>query len=93
MNGTNASTGQESGDGVPGHGHVNGDGVTLFDSHTLEDVGYAAHLTEKLSKGDFTTFTRFIGLVDDCSLFRGNIREFTIKDGKVRRMRSWMKLL
>jgi len=69
VDGTDTSAGEESGNGVPGHWHVDGDGVALFDSHILEDICYAANFTEKLGIGDFAAFIRLIGLVYDCSLF------------------------
>jgi len=69
VNGTDTSAGKESGNGVPGHGHVDGNGVALLDSHTLEDIGDAANFTEKLGVGDFAAVIWLVGLVDDCSLF------------------------
>ena len=68
MNGTDTRAGKESGNGVPGHWHVNRDGVALLNSHTLEDIGNAANFAEKLSVGDFATLIRLIGLVDDRGL-------------------------
>lgn len=76
MDGTDTSTGEEGGNGVPGHWHVDGDGITLPDPHTLEDIGNAADFAEKLSIGDFATLTRLIGLVDDCSLFDRDVSDF-----------------
>jgi len=79
MDGTDTSAGEESGNGLPGHWHVDGDGVTLLDSHILEDIGYAANFTKELSIGDFAAFILLIGLVDDCSLLRENLGESTIE--------------
>ena len=73
VDGTDTSASQESGNSVPGHRHVDGDGVTLLDSHRLEDVGYTANFAEKLSIGDFAAFARLIGFVDDCGLVRGRV--------------------
>jgi hypothetical protein len=73
VNGTDTSAGKESGNSMPSHGHVDGDCVTLLDPHALEDVGYAANFTQQLSIGDFTALTRLVCLVDNCSLFRGNL--------------------
>jgi hypothetical protein len=70
MDGTDTSAGQESGNSVPGHGHVDGDGVALLDSHSFQDVSHAANFAEKLSVGDFAAFARFIGFVDDCGLLK-----------------------
>ena len=69
MNSTDASAGKESGNGLPGHWHVDGDGVTLLNSHTLEDIGNGANLAEKLGKSDFTATIRLISFIDDCGLF------------------------
>ena len=69
MNGTDTSAGEESGNSVPGHWHVDGDGITLPDTHTLEDIGNAANFAEKLSICDFAALIWLIGLVDDGSLF------------------------
>lgn len=68
MDGTDTSAGQESGDSMPAHRHVDGDSVTLLDPHTPEDVGYAANFTKKFSIGDFAAPIRLVGLVDDCGL-------------------------
>lgn len=70
VNCTDTGAGQESGNGMPGHGQVDGDGVTLLDSHSLEDIGYTANFAEELGVGDFAALAWFIGLVDDCSLAR-----------------------
>ena len=80
VDGTDTSASEESGNGVPGHGHVNGNSVTLLDPHALEDVRDAADFAEKLSIGDFAAVVRFIGLVDDGGLFeKANTGEFTVK--------------
>jgi hypothetical protein len=68
VDGANASAGKEGGDGVPGHGEVDGDGVALFDAERLEDVGDAAYLVEELAIGDVGTLAGLIGLVDDGGL-------------------------
>lgn len=39
VNGTDTSASEENGNSLPGHGHVDGDGVTLLDTQALEDVG------------------------------------------------------
>jgi hypothetical protein len=70
LDGADSSAGQESGNSVPGHEHVNGDGVALFDSHSLQDVSHAANFAEKLSVGDFAAFARLIDFVDDCGLLK-----------------------
>lgn len=70
MNSTDTSAGKESCNSMPSHWHVDGDGVALLNSHTLEDVGNAADFAEELSIGDFATFTWLIALVDDCGLFK-----------------------
>ena len=72
VNGTDAGASEENGNSLPCHGHIDGDRVTFLDSHTLEDVCYAANFAKELSIRDLTTITGFIGLVDDCGLFRGN---------------------
>jgi len=76
---TDASAGKESGDSMPGHWHIDGDGVALFDSHALENVGNAANFAEKLSIGDFAALTRLIALVDDCGLFNRQVRDRALR--------------
>ena len=71
MNGTNTNAGKESCNSLPSHWHVDGDGIALLDSHTLEDIGNAANFAEKLSISDLTALIRFIGFIDDCGLSSG----------------------
>ena len=75
---TDTRASEESGNSMPGHGHVDGDGITLLDSHGLEDVSHTADFAEKLSIGDFTAFAWLISFADDCGLFRGIVRQFAM---------------
>lgn len=66
--GANTSTGKESSDGLPSHGQIYGDCISLFDAETLENVRYRANLTKKLGIRDEATLSRLIGLINDGSL-------------------------
>ena len=83
VGGTNTSTRGESGNSMPGHGHVDGDGITLLDSHGLEDISHTADFVEKLSIGNFTAFIWLISFVDDCGLFRGIVDDCGLLRGIV----------
>lgn len=65
---TNTRTSEEGGDGVPGHGEIDRDGVPLFDTKAFENIGDAGDLAEELCIGDLSTLTRLVGLVDDSGL-------------------------
>ena len=68
VDGADAGAGEEGGDGVPGHGEVEGDGVALADAEGLEDVGEGADLVEELGVGDVGALGRLVGFVDDGGL-------------------------
>lgn len=68
VDGTDTSAGEEGGDGLPCHGQVDRDGVALLDAQRLEDIGDAAHFTEKLRVRNFPALVGFIGFVDDGGL-------------------------
>lgn len=68
VNGADASTGEEGGNGVPGHGQVDGDGIALLDSKGLEDVGDGADLAQELAVRDLAAIAWLVGLVDDGGL-------------------------
>lgn len=68
VHGSDAGAGEECGDSVPCHGHVHGDGIALLDTEFLEDVGYAAYLSEKFGEANQAPIARLVCLVDDCSL-------------------------
>lgn len=46
--GTDACTGEEGGDSLPGHGEVDRNGVAALDTEIFEDVGDGAYFTEEL---------------------------------------------
>lgn len=60
--------GEEGCDGVPGHGEVDGDGVTALDAIGFEDVGYTAYFVEEFGVGYYAAFAWFVCLVDDGGL-------------------------
>jgi hypothetical protein len=68
MDSTDTGTGEECSHGLPGHGQVDGDGVALFDTKALEDVGDTADFAQELSISDEPALFRFICLVDDGDL-------------------------
>ena len=65
VDGTNASACEEGSDGLPGHGHVDRDGVALLHAVGLEDVGEAAHFAEELAERDLAALAGLVCLVDD----------------------------
>lgn len=68
VDGTDTCTCKEGGDGVPGHGKIDRDGIALFDAVFLQDIGDAANFTQELSVGDESPFAWLVGLVDDSGL-------------------------
>ena len=69
VDGAEAGAGEEGGDSLPGHGHVDGDGVALLDAPLLEDVRDAAGLAEELAVADLAALAGLVGLVDDGGLY------------------------
>lgn len=68
VDGADAGAGEEGGDGLPGHGQVDRDGVALLDTPGLEHVCDAADFAEELAVADLGAFTGLISLVDDRGL-------------------------
>ena len=68
MDRTNTGAGEEGGDSLPGHGHVDGDSVAFLHAVRLQNVCDAAHLAKQLAEADFAALTGFIGLVNNSSL-------------------------
>lgn len=66
--GANTSAGKEGSDRLPGHGQIYGDGISLFDSETLENVRNRANLMKKFGIRDEATLSGLIGLINDGSL-------------------------
>ena len=65
VNGTDTRAGEEGCDCLPCHGHVNRNGVALFHTPLLEDIGDAADLPKEFAVTDFPAVTSFICLVND----------------------------
>lgn len=78
VDGTDTRAGEECSDGLPCHRHVDRDGVALFDTIRLEDVGDAADFAEQLLVADFGAFTWLVGLVDDSGLWVGHSKAVRI---------------
>lgn len=70
VDGSDPSTSEESSSGLPGHGKVDRDAISLLDSPRLEDVGDLRNLPEKLDVGDLDVLSRLISLVEDSNLVR-----------------------
>ena len=68
VQGTDTRAGQEGRDGLPGHRHVDRDGVALADAVVLEDVGKPGDLAEELAVANVLVLAGLVGLVDDGSL-------------------------
>ena len=69
VDGAEAGAGEEGGDCLPGHGHVDGDSVTLLDAPLLENVRDAAGLAKELAIADLAALAGLISLVDDGCLY------------------------
>ena len=74
VNGTDARAGEEGGNSLPGHGQVDGDGVTFLNAERLEHVRDAGNFAEKLSIRYLGTFIGLIGLINDGCLCVGGHR-------------------
>jgi hypothetical protein len=68
VDGTDARTGEEGGDGLPRHGKVDRDSVAFLDTEGFEHIGNAGDFVQQFSKGDLTTRARLISFVDNRSL-------------------------
>lgn len=64
----NTGTGKECGDGLPSHGQVYGNGISLLDAEALENVRDRTNFAKKFGIRDEATLTRFISLINDGSL-------------------------
>jgi hypothetical protein len=65
VDGTNARTSEEGGDGLPGHRKVDRDSVAFLDTEGLEYIGNAGDFVQQFSKGDLTARARLISFVDN----------------------------
>jgi hypothetical protein len=68
VDGTNARTGEEGGDGLPCHGKVDRDSVAFLDTKRFEYIGNAGDFVQQFSKGDLTARAWLISFVDDRGL-------------------------
>lgn len=68
VNCTDTCAGKEGGDGLPGHGEVNGDGVALLDAEFFEDISDARYFAQELGVGDFSAFVGLVAFIDDGGL-------------------------
>ena len=68
VDGADARTGEESGDGLPCHGKVDSDGVALLDTNGFEYIGKAADFVQQFSIGDLAASAWLISFVDDRGL-------------------------
>lgn len=68
VDGTNARTGEEGGDGLPCHGKVDRDSVAFLDTKGFEYIGNAGDFVQQFSKGDLTARAWLICFVDDRGL-------------------------
>jgi hypothetical protein len=68
MDSSDAGASKESGNAMPCHREINGDGIAFFDSKGFENIGDARDLAEELSKRNFTALSRLVGLVENSGL-------------------------
>jgi hypothetical protein len=59
---------KECRDGLPGHGHVHGDGVAFLDAEVFEDIGDAADLAEEFGVRNVLVVAWLVGLINDGNL-------------------------
>ena len=67
--GTNTCAGEESSHGLPVHGKIDADGVTLLDTEGFENVGDSAYFAQEFGIGDVAAFAWLVGFVDNGSLW------------------------
>lgn len=72
MNRPDTRASEEGRYSVPSHREVHRDGVALLDAESLEHIGDAAHLAQKLCIGDQEALAGLISLVDDGRLTSNN---------------------
>lgn len=65
MDSADTDTGKNGDNGLGNHGQVNGNSVTLLDTHLLEGPGDLADVAEELRVGDIAATLGLVGLVDD----------------------------
>lgn len=83
VDGADTSASEESSDGLPCHGKVNRDGISLLDAQRLEDIGDTTDLTEELGVRDFASLVGLVGFVNDGSLSQVNNMVMREMDGTV----------
>ena len=67
--GTDTCAGEESSHGLPVHGKIDADGVTLLDTEGFENVGDSAYFAQEFGIGDVAAFAWLVGFVDNGSLW------------------------
>lgn len=65
MDSTDANAGKNGDNGLGNHGQIDGNSVTLLDTHLLESPGDFADIAEELRVGDIAAAFSLVGLVDD----------------------------
>ena len=63
--GTDTCAGEESSHGLPVHGKIDANGVTLLDTEGFENVGDSAYFAQEFGIGDVAAFAWLVGFVDD----------------------------
>ena len=78
VDGADARTCKEGGDGLPCHGKVDRHSVALLDSEGFEHVGNAGDFVQQFSKADVTARAWLISFVDDrslmCDIYRSDVK-------------------
>ena len=83
VDGTDARTGEEGGDGLPRHGEVDRDRVAFLDTNRFEYIGKAGDFVQQFSKSDLSAGVWLISFVDDRGLggITDQIRRHDESDG------------
>ena len=68
MDCSNACASQESSHGLPGHGEIDGNGITLLDAERLEDIGNATDFAEEFTITDLKALPWLVCFPNDCNL-------------------------
>lgn len=68
VNGSDTRAGEESRDGLPGHGKVYRDSIALLHTERLQDIRYAADFVQEFAIADLAALTGLVSFINNSSL-------------------------